>query len=767
MSEVVQLSEEQRSVVEAGAGPLVVLAAAGAGKTRVLVERYLRCVAQGIAPDAILTITFTRKAAAEMKRRIVDALDAQGRRDDAQIAETGPIQTIHAFCQRLLRENALDAGIDPEVEILAEAQTLQLIEDAIEDVLTAPPDAPEVAALITALAGRRSRREAATAHARLKDDVRQVLQQLRGTGLSAEDVERAHHDTDATLVSYAGGILRALPPAVRAAYDAREGPLDVLALRAAYAAVKAKVPRWLRVAAGDVESAAEACGIVRIACEAWRRLDAAMDRLQSFDFAALEERAVHLLSHSPQTRARVRSQFQVVLVDEAQDVNPVQYALLDALQVDAMLVGDLQQSIYGFRQADVELFRERALEHVAHRLRRNYRSEDGVLRFVDLTFGLLWPGAYEPMLSVAPLDLDAPSQSSGCDGVELWLQRARDTAGTAVAIRDLVAAGERGGEIAVLVRTAQYGNDLVERLEALHVPAQMVGGSERFYTRLEVRDLANTLRALADPSDDFALLAVLRSPVANVSLDSMVLLGLESRVLARLATFDPPLDADRAPLEAFRAWFEPLSKYADRLAAWEVLAEVFSRSGYIERLALRPDATQRLANVRKLLRLAAESPELGPGEFAERVRGIQTLRHREGDAPSLDSQGDAITVMTVHKAKGLEFPVVVVPDTHRRPQRPAPVIADSRLGLVACAYGRSPGAAHGWLAELGAAREREEELRVLYVALTRACRRLCVTAHPQATQGSLAQVLGKAFGKGAEVHGVRVRDLDEGPSTAR
>ena len=767
MSTPVQLSDEQRAVVEAGPGPLLVLAAAGAGKTRVLVERYLRCVAEGVPPDAILTITFTRKAAAEMKRRIVDALVAQGRLDDAQVAETGPIQTIHAFCQRLLRENALDAGIDPDVEILADAATLQLVEEAIEGVLTSPPDSPEVAALIASLAGRRSRREASTAHARLKDDVRQVLQHIRGTGLTADEVEAAHQGTGTTLASYADAMLQSVPAGVREAYAGAPGVLDLDALRAAFTSAKVKVPRWLRVAGDDVASAAEACGVALIACEAWRRLDAAMDLLQRFDFSALEERAVHLLSTSPRTRARVRSQFQVVLVDEAQDVNPVQYALLDALGVDAMLVGDPQQSIYGFRQADVRLFRERAARHTAHRLRRNYRSQDGVLRFVDRAFSLLWGDGYEPMLKAGPLDLDDASGAPGCDGVELWLQKARDTASTAAAVRDVVASGEAPGDIAVLVRTSGYGNDLVERLDALGVPAQMVGGSERFYTRLEVRDLANTLRALADPRDDFALLAALRSPIAGLSLDSVVLLGVERGVASRLAAFEPPVEEDRAPLEAFRAWFEPLCRYADRLAGWEVLAEVFARSGYLERLALRPDATQRLANVRKLLRLAVEAPELGPGEFADRVRHIGALRHREGDAPSLDSASDAVTVMTVHKAKGLEFPVVVVPDTHGRPHRPAPVIADSWLGLVACAYDRAPGAAHGWLAERGADRERQEELRVLYVAVTRACRRLCVTAHAQGPQGSLAQQLGNAFGRGEHAHGLVTRDLDSGAAADR
>lgn len=762
MSERVELSAEQRAVVAAERGELVVLAAAGAGKTRVLVERYLRLVREGIPPDAILTITFTRKAAAEMKNRIVAALRADSLHDEAQIAETGPIQTIHAFCQRLLRENALEAGVDPDVEILAEAQASRLVEDAIEATLAHPPEGDEVDALIASLAGKRTRWEAMSAHAGLKSAVRRVLDTLRGSGLSPEEVEARHRTADDVERAFSEACLEGIDPKVRQVYGREGEPLDFGALAQAYKECRVRMPRWVRVKGADArEASANASGLVRIACAAWRAADAEMTRRQAFDFCALEARAVALLAESPATRGRLRTQYRAVLVDEAQDVNPVQYRLLDALENEPMLVGDPQQSIYGFRQADVRLFRERAAEREAHRLRRNYRSAPGILAFVDRLFGGLWGDGYEPMREVRRFDLEDESDAEGCHGVEVWLQRRRDVGAVAQGIARLAQGDTRPKDVAVLVRSARFGIDLVERLARVGVPARMVGGSERFFTRLEVRDVANMLRALTDPRDDFSLLAALGSPIVGLSLDALVVLAGKD-VSARLADFSPPLEEDRAALARFREWFDPLAAYADRLGAWEVIAEIFARSPYLERLAARPDADQRLANVRKLLRLAAEEPDLSPRAFAGRLRGIQTLQHKEGDAPAMNEDEDAVTVMTVHKSKGLEFPVVVVPDTHGKiGRKPPAVVADPWLGLVAASIGRYPGWAHQWLSERLADREREEELRVLYVALTRAQRRLVVCAHPQGSPGSLAELIGKHVVRGDRLPpGLETVDLE-------
>jgi ATP-dependent helicase/nuclease subunit A len=339
---------------------------------------------------------------------------------------------------------------------------------------------------------------------------------------------------------------------------------------------------------------------------------------------------------------------------------------------------------------------------------------------------------------------------------------------TAQYVQEMVASGAATpSEITILVRHSYYAVELQEALRKNGVEARIAGGSERFYARLEIRDLANTLRALGDPYDDFALLATLRSPIAGLSLDSIAMLALQPPVVEALEEFESPMPEDKAILDRFKTWFLPLSAYADRLPAWEVLSEIFASSGYLEALARRPGATQLVANVRKLLTLASGEPGLGPLEYADQIREIQELRHKEGDAPAADDGAEVVTIMTIHTSKGLEFPVVVVPEMHYTlGGRAKAVEVEPRLGLVTTKFGKRPSIFHTWLETERKEREAQEELRVLYVALTRAQKRLCVTLNGTTRRDCLARRVAAAIGHtktappGFEV--VRTLAIEEG-----
>jgi ATP-dependent exoDNAse (exonuclease V) beta subunit len=216
----------------------------------------------------------------------------------------------------------------------------------------------------------------------------------------------------------------------------------------------------------------------------------------------------------------------------------------------------------------------------------------------------------------------------------------------------------------------------------------------------------------------------------------------------RLSSFESPVPSDGPKLMAFQSWYLPLKGIGDRLSAWEVLSEVFGRSTYLETLATRPQGEQQIANVRKLLALAAQEPNLGPLEYAERIREIQDIRHREGDAPAGNEAEKAITLMTIHKAKGLEFETVVVPQTDGRLDgRKRNLVVDARLGWVATKFGPRSGMMFRYLEELKKAREEDEELRVLYVALTRAKQRLCICMYPDRGHKTLSKIIRGAIGK--------------------
>lgn len=732
----------------------MVTASAGAGKTFVLVERYLRLIEQfGLEPHEILTITFTRKAAAEMKERIVKKLRDEGRFEQAQVAETGPIQTIHSFCERLLRENSLAAGIDPEFEIMDEAEKARLEDAAIAKAMIAThTERPEAEALLRHLAGQREH-GAASPYARLENAIKRVLSGLRGTQVRLDDLQ-ALAEPEGVRRLFEQKLLAVQPSEVQFAFRQQTEGSFAERLKAAFKLAGKKAPPFVNGRYSD-ESASEmsrhTAGLVQLAIRAWSELEFQMHRLQSFDYALLESKAVALLRDSEPTRRRLAQQYRAVMVDEAQDVNPVQHQLLDSLGIErSMIVGDVQQSIYGFRLADVQLFRRRQEELPHLRLTRNWRSDEGILNFVDDLFGTMWTDLYEPMRPQPEFDPDV-IEMSAYPGVEIWELADKDVGQT---VEFLLAMQQESGrnlkDVTVLARFSKFANELHQRLEALGIKSRIVGGTERFYVRLEIRDLANTLKSLADPYDDFALLACLRSPVAGVSLDTIAALALEKPVVEALDTHIPSNLADREALDRFRSWFDKLRREADRLSAWEVLSRVMAESNYLPALAAKKGGERMLANVRKLLTLAAKQPELGPIEFAEQIREIQRLAHKEGDAQADDEDDDTLTIMTIHKAKGLEFDTVVVPDVHRRlGGRAESVEVDARLGLVATKFSKEDNIFHKWLAQERKDRELAEEMRVLYVALTRAKKQLCIVAHPKPRNAnSLAGIIARELDLG-------------------
>ncbi|MBX3118011.1 MAG: UvrD-helicase domain-containing protein [Fimbriimonadaceae bacterium] len=757
-----ELSPEQLGVVEASESAFVVRAAAGAGKTRVLVARYLRHVVEdGFDPGQILTITFTRKAAAEMKRRIVDALRQSNLLDAAQLAETGPIQTIHGFCERLLRECSVDAGLDPDFDILDETESQRIVQQSIWEAIKRHGDNPLSLQLIQYLAGKRRYGESAP-NSQLEGVLREALLALRGTGWGVARLEELGASPEALERALRERMLEDLPPEVREAYspDTDFGN----ALKAAHKAAKVRMPQYLRGLDADGQDETDrlclehVCGILVMTAWAWRALEEEMARRQALDFTSLETKAVALLAEGGPVAERVRRQYRVVMVDEAQDLSPLQYALIGALGIETeMMVGDAQQSIYSFRQADVRLFLEKSARSSTKLLSKNYRSDHGILAFVDHLFGQIWQADYLAMSPAVDSILD--EEPPDFSGVEFWVERVKDHSLTARWIAELISEGAEPKEIAVLVQAHSYAAELLPKLIDSGVPARIAGGSEMFYTRMEVRDLANVLCSLADPQDNFALLATLRSPIVGLSLDSIVLLSQETPLVDKLHSFEAQSSEDAERIAEFLAWWKPLTAYADRLAAWEVLSKVFANSPYLPNLAKRSNASQLLANVRKLLRLAAAHPELNAGDYAKRIREIQEIRHREGDAPAIDEDANAVTIMTVHKSKGLEFPIVVLPDMHRAMRRNMSELEiDRGLGMLTSKFTKKASVYHQWLSERRKDQEQEEKLRVLYVAMTRAKKKLCVVLHPDLRStsygGKVAELLGFS---GEPLSGARVR----------
>ncbi len=776
-------TEEQRRAIARREGDLLLDAAAGSGKTSVLVERFVAGVLDDGVPVArMLAITFTEKAAAELRDRIRERLRARGAPEFARETESAFISTIHGFCARVLRANALTAGLDPGFAILDRDQTEAIVAAAFDDALGQRGAVdPRTVDLVAAYGA-----------GPLRAGILAVYDQLRSAGepeprlaeigpdrraQAAAELDRARAAVVAELGAVGApvnGVLDALARLERcrellAAGDVWPPELDAV-----------KLPRTcgdLRTDACDAYD--EALQSFREAWAAWAagpvrdQLDALLAafgeryalrkrELSGLDFEDLELICARLLARDGELRERYAARFDRIMVDEFQDTNRVQLSLIESIaRSNLFTVGDAQQSIYGFRHAELELFEQRgarlAREGARETLSVNFRSRPAILTALNLAFeGELrerfkplragrpaLAGDHEPAVEIVLVDKGADWLRDGV--ASPW--RLGEAGALAAHIAGLTAGGRPAGEIVVLMRATPDMRAYERALEAHGLPTYVIGG-RGYWSHPQVVDLVCYLRALANPRDEEALYSVIASPLVGVSIDALVVLGAVARAADRdpwWALRDPGtgLDAlggsDRALLSGFTTWFGQERERAARAATEELIDAAVARTGYDVAMLAMPGGRRRLANVRKLMRLAREhEDEHGPdlrgflARVAEREAGRAGGAH-ESEAPVEGEGLNAIRLMTIHRAKGLEFPVVCVADLGRS-VRPAVDIVrvgrDGRLGLRlarAGVAGREPALAYRALGEERRVAEEAEERRLFYVAMTRARERLVLS----------------------------------------
>ncbi|HEV2811759.1 MAG TPA: PD-(D/E)XK nuclease family protein, partial [Solirubrobacteraceae bacterium] len=480
------------------------------------------------------------------------------------------------------------------------------------------------------------------------------------------------------------------------------------------------------------------------------------------DFDDLELLARDLLAASPAARAATRARFDRVMVDEFQDSNPRQVELF-GMVADGNLftVGDELQSIYGFRHADVEVFRARRAELDAAgrtaRLTTNFRSHPAVLAAVNAAFGDRFGDGFTPLRAGAPSEPAAgPRVELLLTATEGWGEadlgdlprsqtwRHAEARLLAQHVRDLVDAGEARPEEVVVLMRAIGDLPVYERALEDQGLQTLAAGGRGYWGRQVVRDLCAWLAALANPRDEEQLYGVLASPLVGLSTDALALVAQigqkggawraieEGRVDAVLAS--DRASGDRERLAAFRERFAAERALAPRLPLDELLRRAIEASDYDLHVLRLPGGARRLANVHKLLRLAAEHERVHGRDvrgLSDRAVAELEADARETDAPVELGDARAVRLMTIHAAKGLEFPVVCVADLGRkRPDAsPALLVRGDRIGvrLASLDGGREHALDYEQLREQRRAAEAAEADRVLYVALTRAERRLIVS----------------------------------------
>lgn len=730
------LIAEQIEAVRFGSGCkfIAIHAGAGAGKTLVLSERYLEAVRAGESPAELLTITFTRKAAAEMKKRIVDKLRNEGFHNEARQAQVGPISTIHGYCERLLREYPFDAGLDPAFVILSSNTAREFVDRCSAEVLADHANMDAVEREFLAMRGIRS--YAGSNQDAIEEWLCKTIDGYRTAGRSPDDLERIAES----------------PESVRAAWNeymeacAKESGA-ILQENWIADGVRSGGEPWMRSKTyEEIEQRAAVAtqGLASLAARTWRKLIAEFNRKSSLDFSELEARALKLLTEKPEI---IAGKYKRLLIDEAQDLNPVQYRLIRATPVEQMLlVGDPQQSIYGFRGAERELFVDFFRSAESRSLVVNWRSTSLLIDSMKRVFERLWGDEYTRMRPSVLETNEADPFANAVDGppIEIWKTNNTET-GIAEGIQTLIRdENVAASEITLLLRTANNLENIVRGLRARKIDPLILGAGRRYFQRNEIRDLGSALLTVANPFDDLALLSLMRSPLVGVSLDGCIRCASVSRetgrsVLEVISEADSVDDEDAQRVSEMLRWLLPISEISDRVPAWEVLSRILADTQADQRFALAQNASQLIANSRKLLLIAMENRTMSASEFGEWVTNRQSIRMSSASALS-DAEYDAKaenrpSIATMHSAKGLEWDTVVVDATEGRHNRSKVDLEIDPFGGVLAVALRDSGVlekdwhrprAHAAIAHGNQKSEIAETRRLLYVAMTRARKRLAI-----------------------------------------
>jgi len=567
------LNPAQKEAVQAIQGPLLIMAGPGSGKTRVITHRvaYLVKVC-GVSPHNIMAVTFTNKAAREMRERLEHLL--------GQALEALTLGTFHAICARILRRDGKAIGLDPSFVIYDEDDQSRLMKQVLED---------------------------------LNLDPKQYSPQ---------------------------------------------------ALRSAISAAKS------RLISPEAYGQRVASYFEEITHRAYQRYEELLSQGQAVDFDDLLMKTVQLFHDHPQILKRYQSRYVHVLVDEFQDTNIAQYELMKQLAGkyrNLCVVGDPDQSIYSWRFADLRnilSFEKDYPEAKVVFLEQNYRSTKTILQVAS------------DVISVNMLRKPKKLWTENEDGSPVHLVETYNPEEEAQVVVSEIEKLAKQGEIsfkdcAVMYRVNAQSRVLEETFLRYGIPYKLVGAT-RFYQRQEVKDVIAYLRLIHNPQDNISLMRIINVPPRGVGEKTINVLQSWARehevslfeALRQVSRNAAPDEAKRIVssrvsqgLAAFDSLVAGLVARSRELSLSALIDEILDRTGYRRYLLNKPDGEDRWENVVELRTVASEYDDLSPGDalstFLEKVSLVS-------DIDELDEKADAVTLITLHQAKGLEFPVVFI-----------------------------------------------------------------------------------------------------------
>lgn len=816
----------------------LVCAAAGTGKTRVLVERYLNIVLNGrVDIDRVIAITFTEKAAAEMKTRIRQELLRNDQEDLCDRINTAPIATVHSFCARILFDNVRSVALDPQFDIIDEVRENVRRRETLDhflnnrlstgdsDLYTLLEYLPlsRLREMLSIIWNRRwefrpliprycnmtnqeYQQQIAEWH---KADIKMALEALFDDPQLAE----AYHRMQSfDLSDRSDNLKNAFRIILEAKREYESGMLPAALEKGTLSEGfngrnRGRKENW----GADLELAR---GLHRDLRERWREIrdrfnppDPALEErhlraLQSLlrlagefietyqgdllesgqiDFHGLELQALDFLEKKPQAAKKYLEKYRHLLVDEFQDINPVQHRIIEEIQgrnsgIVPFFVGDEKQSIYRFRGAEVEIFNRLKKARRPLQLDRNFRSTPALMRFFNAffsetlgqavpreTYKVHYPVAIHPHFTQdadsCPVELllvteeDTSTLPATFSNVmaeaSLVVERMRELHDKGIIqIRDEKIRPARWGDMVILLRSRTHQPVFEAGMRKAGIPYFVTSGIG-FYERREVIDIVNMLRALMNLRDEVALVGVLRSPLFGVTDNALQHLNAGGNLFRGISRF---MYEDKLPrgltgedsdaLLRFRTVYGQLKGEVDRFAPAELIQKILDNTHYLAVLAGLENADQCLANVKKLIDLALEwgaGSTLSVVDFIRQIEIYRTIEVRENEANLASEYEDSVLITTIHGAKGLSFPIVFVPQLaaqirYTRDQ----LLCNSKYG--AALKIREPYRdTHPFLYQYLAREERKrifaEEQRLLYVAATRAQSYLVMSAgNPRESQ---------------------------------
>ncbi len=779
---------------------VAVSAGAGSGKTRVLVERFLyilgrgiQCPADTVLPRNIVAVTFTRKAAAEMRDRIRKEIEeklsagehADYWRQQMNGLSQSQIGTIHSLCSSFLRANPVESGLDPVFNVMDESEYDEFLEKELRDKLRSLLHQQEPAAvLLCDEYGSRSLQEQTLAllqkgisfgagelaekYKGALADIRKNAAQLRS--VFTPELVNSCSTGNRTVLE---GNLETIRTALSDLTD--QGNREYLQSVNKGLTRKGKNPPELNCVKECLDSVSayafclKACNLA----PAWERyLSQIQEHLENIrqdagflSFDDLEEKALVLLEQNPNVLAKYRKQFRYIMVDEFQDTNERQRRLIyllsgghqeKLLDKRLFIVGDAKQSVYRFRGADIRVFARvrneitaTGGEHIS--LNDNFRTVGTVLQLCnDLFPGLMGEDEthnvyyetlqYHRQSDIKP-ELFVQKYTNDVSAAEARQQEAAWLANRLVSLN---AEGVAFGEMAVLLQSMTHIALLTDALQRSGVPFAVVDG-RGFYEQTEIQDLLNLFSFAVTPRDDLILSGVLRSVYMGINDATLTRLHIalanyNKNAATALSLWEFLLEGKYLPEKSEEAILNRAVSLLRHLPPAGMCLNLPDFCREIRKLlhpetvlALQPNGEEQLANLDKFFRMANDltvRKQATVGDFVTRLQYLKEKQNREASATV--AAEEAVQIMTVHKSKGLEFPLVAVPFLDIQFNKDKSGVAwhpDLGLGISVRDEGGTiqPSLVLQQVRNLNTEEELEEKVRLLYVALTRARDRLILS----------------------------------------